>query len=76
VVDVNVILLDLIKPFIRSPERCTVSQVDGYPMGYEVRVAESDYKLVLSRISVIKRLAEALAGLPKGQHIVMNVIPV
>jgi predicted RNA-binding protein YlqC (UPF0109 family) len=74
--EVNVILLDLIKPFIRSPERFTVSQVDGYPMGYEVRVAESDYERVLSRISAIKRLAEALAGLPKGQHIVMNVIPV
>jgi len=72
----SVVLFDLIKPFVRTPEKLMVTRVEGYPMGYEVRVAESDYELVLSRISAIKRLAEALAGLPKGQHIVMNVIPV
>ena len=66
---------DLVWAMVRYPEQVTVTAFMGSANGFEVRVSEKDYELVLSKAGLIRTLAGRFAGLPEDQKIVVLVFP-
>ena len=67
---------DLVTAIAQNPKQVVVTKVLEKPLSFEIRVSLIDYELVLSKLTAIKTLAAAFAGLVETQGPLIHVTPV
>jgi predicted RNA-binding protein YlqC (UPF0109 family) len=69
----QMILLNLVRAIVLSPDAVAVTQIVPIPPSYRIQVAHGDFQSVLSRLHYIKTFALSTAKRPTDQTLILQL---